>query len=199
LFGAKSRLSVLWRVLPIAPVLLLSIIVSMADERLNPWLSVPEAQGGLVFIAHFPVQSFFITDEKKSFVDSVKWNGKSTFIHQIRLKPGDYSIRLDAGPLTALRVRVGAGLLTYLTFGQIKDLPGTYVAVSDKGNSNVSDFLEIASAEGIRDVFAATYVEPIGNVLVLSTEPVWPIPPQPTPPGRVPPSAPPLAPPASTR
>jgi hypothetical protein len=144
LLGVKLSVSVLRRVVLAGALLCLTIIGSMAvDSRLNAWLAVPKDQGGLVFVIdNFWVESVTFADEKRGVFDVVKWNSETPFIHQIRLKPGEYSVRLP-GPLSAITVRVRAGTLTYLTFGPIKGVPGTQIAVSyDKSYLDAEYLLE---------------------------------------------------------
>jgi hypothetical protein len=183
LFSVKRCSRVFWRALLVAPVLCFTIFAGIAATRFDEWLSIPEHQGGLVIATDFLVSQVTIADQANKLLQIVKWNQKFPFIHQVRLKPSRYFVELP-GPSQrqGVEVEIKAGSLTYLSFDP-KNTGGTHVELSyGKAEFDVGKLLDAAFNAGNADAFSVTTAEPLGSVLVLSTEPPWPIPPPPPPP-----------------
>lgn len=175
-----------WRALTIALLFSLSIIVGVADTRIDTWLAVPPRLSGLVLIINAPVDLVTISSGKDQTQESIKWNQKApTFIRQIRMEPGDYQLRLQ-GPIPSLNVVTKEGSLSYIRLGRYentKDNESGVYAVAITGTAREAlSALENAAKIGIPDVYGTTLLKPgNNNIIVVNTEPPWPIPPQPPP------------------
>ena len=184
LFSVKRCSRVFWQALLVAPVVLcFTIFAGIAATRFDEWLSIPEHQGGLVIATDFLVSQVTIADQANKPFQIVKWNQKFPFIHQVRLKPSRYFVELP-GPSQQRQevdLEIKAGSLTYLSFNPRGT--GTHVELSyGKARFDVGKLLDDAFDAGNADAFSVTSAEPLDSVLVLSTEPPWPIPPPPPPP-----------------
>jgi hypothetical protein len=158
----------------------------MADPRLDTWAKVPPDQSGLALIIESPV-SLLTISSVSNILEAAKWNPKTTLVRQVRLEPGEYQLRLQ-GPIPTLSVLLKGGSLTYVHLGFYRGKDGdagSYVLVSTGGHpefGDVGDLLEKAEqAFGIADVFRTDFIKPETNVLLVNTEPPWPIPPPPPP------------------
>jgi hypothetical protein len=169
----------------IALLFALSGVAGFAATRLDDWLTVPPRESGLVVIINAPIDSVSFFADKET-LETVKWDRKTpTFIRQIRLDPGDYEIRLQ-GPIPSISVTAKQGTLSYLRLGRYEapkdsNESGAYVVAVSGTPREVPSALEIAAKSGIPDVYNTSFFKLKNNVIVVNTEPPWPIPPQPPP------------------
>ena len=183
---ARLRMSLVWRALTVALLFIVSIIIGSADTRLDAWLKVPPRESGLVLIINAPVDFVTISSGNEP-LQAIKWDRHAApFVRQIRLDPGDYQLQLQ-GPIPSLNVTTKPGSLSYLRFGQYQAAPkenesGVYAVVITGTAHEAVSALQSAADIGIPDVYDTPFVRPRNNILMVNTEPPWPIPPQPQPP-----------------
>lgn len=161
------------------------VTTGMADPRLDEWTKLPPDQSGLVLVIDAPLSSVTISGGDKKVISTTKWNPKSPFIRQFRVKPGYYTLNLR-GPIANLGVVLEPGRLIYVQLAPYKGDggdTGVVATVSAGGHpefKQIGEILEKADQGWrISGVFATDFISPANNVLLVSTEPPWPIPPPP--------------------
>ena len=161
------------------------LTAGMADPRLEEWAKVPPDQSGLVLVIDAPIFSATISDGEKQVLSAIKWNPKVPFIQQLRMKPQYYTLHFGA-LINDLSVVLEPGSLTYVRLARYMRADGETgitVAVSRGGHpvtGEIGDILESADQNWhISGVFQTEFINPARNVLLVNTEPPWPIPPPP--------------------
>lgn len=166
---------------------LTSIVFGMMpeDPQLQKWLAVPARQAGVVLEIGFPVWSASVSSAGK-IVANKKWTPKVPLVWQLRVEPDNYQIEFNQGPIWSLGVIAKQpGSLTYVRLG-LTDESGFDIKVTSGATppADLVEWLQTAEKIGVRDAWNADYVEAGNRVLLVSTEPPWPIPPPPPPPKR---------------
>lgn len=153
------------------------------DSRLADWLAVPPQRAGIVLSIDFPVSEVTISSDGKVLA-SKKWIPNIPFVWQLRVEPDIYQIRLQQGPIASIGVIAKQpASLTYVRLAPIKDGSGnaglSAVVTTGPTPPALIYSLENATKFGIPDAFRADFIEAGNRVLLLNTEPPWPIPPPP--------------------
>jgi hypothetical protein len=167
-----------------ALLLLTAGAVGMAEDwKLKDWLDVPPQQAGIVFSIEFPVSEAKIFSAGK-LLASKKWIEKEPFIWQIRVQPDVYQIQFSTGPISSVGVIAKQpGSLTFVRVLPLKGKEGDVgvgvAVIPGPIPSEVTNGLLNAAQIGVSDAFSTSYIEAGNRVLLVSTEPEWPIPPPP--------------------
>ena len=153
------------------------------DDLLKKWLTIPPNQGGLVLIIDSDVSLVTIRDENGKTLDVTKWPIGLPFVRQYRVNPGTYQIRLR-GPIGGVSVVTKPAILTYLRLSTYKDgliNPGIQISAwQETPTKHVADTIRAAFDRGIGGATINLGVlKAPSNVLMINTEPPWPIPPPP--------------------
>jgi hypothetical protein len=155
-------------------------------NRLKEWMSLSQGTSGLVFIIDAKITSFELVNDKKKPVAGVKWIPDLQFVRQFRLPPGRYDIVLPA-PSTNIGVLAKNGVLTYIRLTAVslpgvgtELVPGIQVVTSwGPPPADVIQRLEKAYLSGHPEVYKTDFIRDPGSILLVATEPPWPIPPPP--------------------
>lgn len=167
-----------WRLAITCWVLLVVAVAAIArDLTIGEWLAVPPESTGLALILDPPISRVrvftFVAQGSSKIVYELKASGKLPLVHQFRLTPGEYQVRLS-GTGTNLGLTLRGGVLNFL---RLTPLTSTIVISTDAAASEVSSVIEEHEASHYSWI-----VDPLGseiNTLEINTEPPWPIPPPP--------------------
>jgi hypothetical protein len=168
---------------------LTSVVIGMPeDSRLEAWLAVPPRQAGIVLSIDFPVALANISSGGKILAVK-KWIPKVPFIWQLRVPPDVYQIHFEHGPIWSVGVIAKQpASLTYVRLtaagGKDGDVGVGVTVTAGAPPSELSNLLQNAAKIGISDAWNTDYIdasyrEDGARVLLVSTEPPWPIPPPP--------------------
>jgi hypothetical protein len=154
-------------------------------DVLAQWVNVPPSDGGLVIIIDAKILGIEISDPEGVKFDARKWQPGIPYIKQFRVTPGRYQLRLSE-PFVSVDVVTKPGSLTYVQFspyfrGRVRG--GRITSwIDNTAPAQVAQFLLGASKEvGLAEALTTTHIAPAGNILYVSTEPPWSIPPPPPP------------------
>jgi hypothetical protein len=180
------RMSVVLRVSLAALLSLTAVVIGMAeDSKLKDWLAVSPQQAGIVLSIDFPVSEARIFSEGK-LLAAKKWTAKPPFVWQLRVQPDIYQIQFTSGPISSVGVVAKQpASLSYVRVVPIRGNAGDVgIGVSVTSGplpTDVADGLQNAAQIGVSDAFGTDYIEAGSRVLLVSTDPPWPIPPPPPP------------------
>jgi hypothetical protein len=151
------------------------------QQLLEEWSRVKQDEAGLVLSVRSDKLGFvFVGDTKGSTFEARPWRSDAKYIRQFRVKPGNYTILINrvpgTDPVNSVTVFAKPGQLTYVDVEG--SLNGAAVGARvGRVNPDLAATLQAASQAGVP--FQPTYIEPVGNVIQVSTEPPWPVPPPP--------------------
>lgn len=176
----------------ISALLVLSAAQSLLaqNKTVEDFFTVSKDEGGLVLIfgSAQKGQSLLVRDALEKKLDAIFWGFDLPLVRQFRVsKPGTYQIYLPKGdgqPLEYVSVRVLEGSLTYLQINPADPKLGAGVAVegwTGPPPAFATDLVKELRAIDAEQALVPVSISPSDNVLYLSTDPPWPLPPKPKP------------------
>lgn len=153
---------------------------SAQDSQLADWLAVPSQQAGLVLVLNSNVSVVTVADQSNKPLSVTKWGQALPFVQQYRMEPGVYQIRLG-GLISSVSVVLKSGALTYLRLSANPGVTGevNINASTGRAPTEILNLAEDARSKGIADALKVNFIQTETKVLLLNTDPPWPVPPPP--------------------